>query len=403
MKISEITTVRLDEFQNISYVQIKTDEGLVGLGETFVGAESVTGWIHENAAPILLGRDPLAIEDIWHSLISFVGGKSTGAESRGRSAIDIALWDILGKTAGLPLYQLLGGKSRDKVPLYNTCAGNNYTKKISKTGHPSDDKGRGVEGRYEDYDAFMYRADELAKDLVAEGYKGMKIWPFDQYCRGMVSQYISPQDLKKGCEPFEKIRNAVGDDIEIMVEMHSRWDLRTAKQIAKALEPYNPFWFEDPIPAYNIDALRNFASSTRFATAASETLGGIYSYRDLCAAQAADVVIFDPTWTGGVTEAKKIVALTEAHELSIATHDCVGPLSFVLDGHLATWAPNAFIQEATRAFYHGWYSEILTELPPIGDGYMTTLEGPGLGTELRPDLFDRPDVTVRSTTLNDLN
>lgn len=286
MKITEIKTLRLEEYSNICYVQIYTDEGISGLGETFFGAGSVEAWIHDNASPILLGKDPLQIEKNWHSLSSFTGGKSTGSEGRARSAIDVALWDILGKVTNQPLYQLLGGKTRDRVPLYNTCAGNDYTKKISKTGHPSDYKGIGRKGRYEDYEAFMNRADELAVDLLEEGYHGMKIWPFDAFCKGSVTHYITQEELKKGCEPFEKIRKAVGDRIEIMVEMHCRWDLRVAKQIAKALEPYNPFWFEDPIQAFNVEALSEFAHSTHVATASSETVGSIYSYRDICAANA---------------------------------------------------------------------------------------------------------------------
>ncbi len=399
MVIREIRTLRLEEHANICYAQVITDEGIIGLGETFFGAGSVEAWIHDNAAPILLGKDPLQIEKNWHSLSAFVGGKSTGSESRARSAIDVALWDILGKVSGQPLYQLLGGKTRDFVPLYNTCAGNDYTKKISKTGHPSDYVGAGREGRYEDYDAFMNRAGELAQDLLEQGYRGMKIWPFDVFCKSAMTHYISPEDLKKGCEPFEKIRKAVGDKIEIMVEMHCRWDVRTAKQIAKALEPYNPFWFEDPIPAFNIESLREFAGSTHVATAASETVGSVYSYRDICAAKAAEIITFDPTWTGGITEAKKIIGLAEAHDVAVSTHDCVGPLSFVIDTHLSTYAPNAFIQEATRAFYHGWYEDLLTEVPVIRDGHVYPLEKPGLGTELRPDVFRREDAILRSTKL----
>lgn len=404
MKIVEIKTVRLEDFQNLCYVQLITDEGVTGLGETFFAAQGVEGWIHENAAPILLGRDPLQIEKNWHNLLSFVGGKSTGAESRGRSALDIAAWDILGKVCRQPLYQLLGGKSRDGVIVYNTCAGYHYTQKVSKTGHPSDDKGRGMEdaGRYEDYDAFMNRADELAQDLLEQGYTGMKIWPFDAFNAKTDGHYISPEDLRKGCEPFEKIRKAVGDRIEIMVELHSRWDLRTAKQIAKALEQYKPFWYEDPIQVYNIDALREFARSTPVATAASETVGSMYSYGDICDKKAADILILDPTWTGGVTEAKKISVIAEEHELPITTHDCVGPLSYALDVHLSTWAPNAFIQETTRSFYHGWYADILTDLPVLKNGRVYTLEGPGLGTELQPDLFKRSGSAVRSTKLSDI-
>lgn len=402
MKIIEIQTVRMEEYSNICYVQLITDEGIVGLGETFFGAGSVEAWIHDNAAPILLGKNPMEIEKNWHSLSGFVGGKSTGSESRGRSAIDVAMWDILGKVCKQPLYQLIGGKTRDRIPVYNTCAGNDYTKKISKTGHPSDYRGIKESGRYEDYFAFMNHADELALDLVAEGYKGMKIWPFDAFCKGAVTHYLTTEELKKGLEPFEKIRKAVGDKIEIMVEMHCRWDLRVAKQIAKALEQFNPFWYEDPIPAFNVEALSDFAHSTPVATAASETVGSIYSYRDICANRAAEVITFDPTWTGGVTEAKKIIGITEAHEVSIATHDCVGPISFVLDTHISTAASNAFIQEATRAFYHGWYSDLITEIPVMKDGYVKPLEGPGLGTELNPDVFKREDAIIRSTKLSDI-
>ncbi|WP_308588872.1 mandelate racemase/muconate lactonizing enzyme family protein [uncultured Oscillibacter sp.] len=399
MKITEIRTIRVDEFQNLCYVQIKTDEGVTGLGETFFAAQAVESWIHENAAPILLGKHPLDIEKNWHDLLSFVGGKSTGAESRGRSALDIAAWDILGKVTGLPVYRLLGGKSRDGVPVYNTCAGYHYTQKVSKSGHPSDDKGCGRSGVYEDYDAFMNRADELALSLLEEGYSGMKIWPFDAFCDKTGGHSISAEDLKKGCEPFEKIRRAVGDRIDIMVELHCRWDLPTAKKIARALEPYRPFWYEDPILPYNVDALAAFARSTRVPTAASETVGSMYSYRDLCKANAADILIFDPTWTGGLTEAKKISAIAEAHELPITTHDCVGPLSYVVDTHISTWAPNAFVQETTRAFYHGWYGDLLTNLPPLKGGRVYALEGPGLGTELRPEVEKRPDATVRVSRL----
>lgn len=402
MKITEIKTIRLGEYPNICYVQLITDEGLVGLGETFFSAQSVEGWIHENAAPILLGRNPLDIEKNWQDLISFVGGKSTGAESRGRSALDIAAWDLLGKACGQPLYRLLGGKSRDGIPVYNTCAGSHYTQKVSKTGHPSDDKGRGQSGMYEDYDAFMERADELAIDLVEQGYTGMKIWPFDAFCAKSNGHYISPEDLKKGCEPFAKIRKAVGDRIEIMVEMHSRWDLPTAKRIARALEEFDPFWYEDPIQVYNIDALREFAVSTRVPTAASETVGGTFSYRDICDKKAADILIFDPTWTGGVTEARKIAAIAEAHELPITTHDCVGPLSYTLDVHLSTAFTNAFIQETTRSFYHGWYRELLTQVPRLQGGKVYALEGSGLGTELQPDVLKRKDAVVRTTRISDI-
>ena len=123
MKIESIETLRVSEFPNLVWIRIHTDEGVVGLGETYFGAKAVEAYIHESCAPVLLGRDPSEIERINRDLTPYVGFSGTGVESRGRSAVDIALWDIAGKVAGQPVYQCLGGASRDRIKTYNTCAG----------------------------------------------------------------------------------------------------------------------------------------------------------------------------------------------------------------------------------------------------------------------------------------
>ncbi len=399
MKITEIETIRIEEFPNICFVQVHTDNGYIGLGETYFGAEAVEAWIHESAAKALLGKDPLMIEHHWKALVGFIGSRSTGVENRGRSAIDIALWDIFGQVTKQPIYQLLGGKSREKVLAYNTCAGYQYTRKRPSHGSlPVDNWGTDQnEGPYEDLEAFLHRADDLAESLVSEGYMGMKIWPFDPFAEKTGGQYISPEDLEKGLEPFRKIRERVGNKIEIMVELHSLWNLPTAKQIAKALEEFDPFWYEDPINMDNIDALENFASSTRVRTAASETVGTRWAYREILAKNAADIIIFDPTWTGGISEGKRIATMAEAYEIPISPHDCVGPVSFAADVHLTINAPNAFVQECVRAFHSSWYRELVTEVPEIKEGYVYPLEGPGLGTKLRPEIFERNDIHRRQS------
>ncbi len=403
MKITALETIRIEEFPNICFVQVHTDEGLIGLGETYFGTSSVEAWIHDTAASVLLGQSPLTIEKHWRQMVGFVGSRSTGVENRGRSAIDIALWDILGQASGQPIYQLLGGLVRDKIPAYNTCAGYQYTRKRPKDAHlPVDNWGTGkAEGPYEDLEAFLQRADELAHSLLEEGYMGMKIWPFDPYAQASGGHMITSSELKRALEPFEKIRKAVGDKIEIMVELHSQWDLRTAKHIAKALEEYNPFWYEDPIRMDNVQALREFASSTRVPTAASETLGTRFAYRDILESQAAGVIIFDPTWTGGISEGRRIASFADTYELPVATHDCVGPVSFVVDSHLSMATPNAFIQEVVRAFYSSWYSELVTELPKVEKGFVYPLQAPGLGTKLRPEVFKRSDVTIKTSKESD--
>ncbi len=397
MKIIKLETVQIEEFPNLCFVLIHTDEDLVGLGETYFHSSAVADWIHETGALALLGNNPLEIEKHWNSLVGFIGSRSTGVENRGRSAIDTALWDIFGQATGVPIYQLLGGAVRPDVPIYNTCAGYQYTRKRPSHGHlPVENWGtEAAQGPYEDLEGFLHRADELAHSLVAEGYAGMKIWPFDPFAQGTGGHYITTEDLKKGLEPFEKIRAAVGDKIEIMVEMHSQWDLRAAKQIAHAVDQFRPFWFEDPIRMDNISALKNFAESTPTATAASETLGTRWAYREIMEQAAADVIIFDPSWTGGISEARRIGNLAQAYELPVAPHDCVGPVTFCADVHLSVHLPNGFIQEVVRAFYTSWYRELVTNLPEIKDGRIYPLTGPGLGTALNPAVFSRSDITRR--------
>lgn len=391
-------TLRLGELPNLLFVEVRTDEGLTGLGETFFGAGTVEAYVHETAAPYLLGKDPLRIDEHARGLYGYLGYASSGAETRGNSAVDIALWDLFGKATGQPLYQLLGGRSRDSVRTYNTCAGYRYVREtprqeVGNWGLPEKTEGAS-EGPYEDLDAFLHRADELAEDLLSQGITGMKIWPFDPYAEASGGHYISDADLKKGLEPFEKIRSAVGSEMDVMVEFHSLWDLPTAKKIAQALEPYSPYWFEDPVKADNLDALADFAASTPVPVTASETLSGLPAFRDLMEKGAAGIVMLDVGWCGGLTEAKEISALAGSRHLPVAPHDCTGPVVFAASTHLSVNAPNALVQESVRAYYTGWYKDLVTELPVVEDGHVRPPEGPGLGTELLPGLRERPDARL---------
>lgn len=397
MKITAIETIRLDEYPNIIWLQVRTDTGLTGLGETFFGAKAVEAYVHESIAPRLLGADPLRIDAHARALYGYVGYGSSGVEMRGNSALDIALWDLFGKHTGQPVYQLLGGLSRDSIRTYNTCAGYLYTRSAPRQA--VDNWGLPVEetvspGPYEDLDAFLYRADELALSLLEQGITGMKIWPFDPYAEATNGQYISDRDLDTALEPFRKIRNAAGNAMDIMVEFHSLWNLPVAIKIAKALEEFNPFWYEDPLKADNLDALALFASSTSVPTTISETMATRWSFREAMEKHAAGVVMLDLSWCGGIGEAKKIATMAEAHQLPVAPHDCTGPVVLVASTHLSLNAPNALIQESVRAYYTGWYTELVTVLPAFANGQVTLADTPGLGTELRPEVRNRPDAHV---------
>ena len=403
MKVIKIETVRLDEFPNLVWVRVYTDEGLVGLGETFFGARAVEAYLHETVAPYLLGQDPLQIDRHARALYGYLGYRSSGVEMRGNSAIDIALWDLFGKSTGLPIYQLLGGASRDRIRIYNTCAGYRYVRArpeqaVNNWGLP-DSAVAASEGPYEDLDAFLHRADELALSLREEGITGMKIWPFDPYAEASNGQDIAAADLDRALEPFRKVRSAVGNDMDIMVEFHSLWNLPTARRIAATLEQFSPYWYEDPLKGDNLDAIATFARATRVPVTISETLSTRWSFREVFARDAAGIAMLDLSWCGGISEAKKIATMAEAHQLPVAPHDCTGPIVLIASTHLSINLPNALIQETVRAYTTGWYKELVTALPPIQDGFISSLDGPGLGAELLPDLTRRPDAHLAVSTL----
>jgi L-alanine-DL-glutamate epimerase-like enolase superfamily enzyme len=399
MKITALETLRTAEFANVLWVRVHTDAGVIGLGETFYGAGAVEAHIHDSLAGRLLGRNPLHVEALNKEMVDLpMAQSSTGVEYRACSAIDIALWDAFGKVCRQPVHQMLGGLCRDKQRIYNTCAGTRYVR--SNNIRPVSNWNLGsVEGPYEDLDGFMNRADALAESLLDSGIGAMKIWPFDPAAMDNQGLHISAAQLKKAIEPFEKIRKAVGDRMEIMVEFHSLWSLPAAKQIAKALEPYKPTWFEDPIRMNSPQALAEYARSTDVWVCASETLGSRWAYKEFLDRDAAHVVMSDLCWTGGLTEGRKIAAMAETYHRPFAPHDCIGPVGFVAAVHMSFSQPNTLIQESVRAFYRGWYNELVTALPRIENGYVHPMEGPGLGVELQPAVFERTDLSVRRTSL----
>jgi L-alanine-DL-glutamate epimerase-like enolase superfamily enzyme len=412
MKITALETIHLPDYPSILFVAIHTDAGLTGYADTCYAPDAVAGYIHKFAAPMLLGHDPLAIELHWRRLYEVIAhtvGK--GAELRGLSAIDVCLWDILGQAAGMPIWQVLGGKVRDRIKTYNTCGGPSYGR-ATKGG-----TGYGTEtnsGKYEDLAAFMERADELALELLGEGLTGMKIWPFDYVAhfpggwddwrtfRGMFDpgirslggQDIAAADIHRALEPFRKIRKAVGDRMDVMLEGHGLWSLPAAVKIARAVEEFRPAWLEDLMRADDVEALAELRRGTTTPILASEYLATRYEYKPLLEARATDIVMIDPTWAGGITESKKVCALAEAYKRPVAMHDCTGPLTLYAGIHLAINATNAVYQESVRAYLRVNYPELVTELPTIEAGHILAPTKPGLGTTLLPDVRTRPGATV---------
>ena len=276
--VNALRTIRIAGRPNLLWLEVETDEGLTGLGESFRGSQAVEAVIHEQVAPYLLGKDPRHIEAVSRHLVNpYVGFHSSSAEVRAASAVDMALWDLTGQRYGVPVYVALGGAVRDSIRVYNTCAGYSYnTSGPRRTIGGSDT----AVGPYDDQIAFMRDAGALAESLLSEGYTAMKIWPFDVYADASGGQKITLAELNAGLEPFRKVRQAVGDKIDIMCEMHSLWTSHAAARICRGLEEFDVFWAEDPIgkmtdvatladlrrkPARRFARARPWAASCRFA------------------------------------------------------------------------------------------------------------------------------------------
>lgn len=402
MKITAVETLRLGEHANLLWVRVHTDQGLVGLGETWFGAAAVEADIHERIAALVLGEDPSRIEHLNRRMRPYAGFCGTGAEMRALSALDVALWDIAGKAQGRSIRDLLGGRTREAIAVYNTCAGPSYVSKTSAV-RPENfglNPGSGAAGaarRYEDLDAFLHRADELAASLLEMGISSMKIWPFDLAAGAADGMDISAADLKKALAPFEKVRAAHGERMRLKAELHGLWSLTAAKKICAALEPIGMDWVEDPIFMDRLQELPALAAATRAPLAGGETLGGLGQVQQLIDTRAVATPIVDVTWGGGISFARKCAALAEARGLPIAFHDCSGPITLAASTHLALAAPNVREQEIARGMYFGWYADLVDRPPPVEKGMITVPSGPGLGLALQPGLEKRKDAVSRVT------
>src|SRR5256885_12864264 len=294
MKIQRLETLALADFPNLIRLRVHSDAGIVGLGETPRGAPAVEEYRHEYIAPRVLGQDPLEVERLTRSLTGYLGFRGSGVETRAISAFDIALWDHYARLVAQPVYQVLGGASRAAIRTYNTCAGYQYIR--DTRGQTSANWGLGGKpgGPYEDLDAFLHRADELAQSLLDEGIGALKIWPFDTFAEKSEGMHISGADLSVALEPFRKIRKAVGNKIDVMVEFHSLWRLPPAQRIAQALAEFDTYWHEDPIRMDSLALLKAYAPHSKAPICGSESPAGAWAFKALPTTGLPGMSLFNP-------------------------------------------------------------------------------------------------------------
>jgi galactonate dehydratase len=351
------------------WVRLHTDKGIQGLGETYPFPQAEVGALKEHAE-LIMGRDPRDIDGIWRD-IHFEGAMRTtgGADMRMLSAINMAQLDILGQASGLPLYRLLGGKTRSRVRVYNTTT-DYWAINDMKMGRDTM---------------------KIVRFLLDRGVTGMKIYPFEA-----PDHYLSNKALEEGLRWIRDVRDGVGNEMDICVDCWGRFDFPSAARIAKALEPFNIMYLEDAMLSGNAKAYARLAAETSVPICISETLASRYEYREFFELKACDVIMYDVTWCGGPSEAKRISDMAETYMIPTSPHTCGGPLLFTCSAHLATALPDLLIMESNYWKYTHQYPYFVNNVPVPKDGYITPPELPGIGAEIKPELFRNGDATVET-------
>jgi len=364
----KITDLRVFQTQgghaNWTFVKLYTDSGLTGVGEASLERnDEVVVKALETFRDFLVGQDPFQIEYIWNALYKQTFKYGQLIILTALSGIEQALWDIKGKALGVPVYELLGGKLRDKVRAYaNAWAFQKVVTSMTAEDTP----------------------DSIAQNalkMVDKGFTAMKWDPFRE--GGQVIQR-SEEAFALAC--VKAVREAVGPSVDILIECHGRFNMHSAIRIAHKLEPYDPFFYEEPIPPDNLDALAALQRSINLPIATGERLYTRWEFRPLFEKNAAQIIQPDICNVGGIWELRKIAAMAEAYYVSVQPHNSNGPVQTIASLHLDASIPNFVFQEFFYP-YLDMYNEVLTEPIIYKDGYLEIPTSPGLGTDIREDVI----------------
>lgn len=347
-------------WRNLTFVKVETDEGLVGVAEARnVGrTEAVLAYLEASKKKYVVGSDPFEVERLVHRMFHRDFARVADVAGTGIALVEMACWDIMGKALGQPVYRLLGGAVRDRIKAY---ANGWYT----------------VERTPEEFHG-------AARRVVERGYRALKLDPF-----GAGFYELERSEKRLAVSLVEAVRDAVGPDVDILLEMHGRFSPATAIEMARDLEPFAPGWAEEPVPPDNMEALARAAAGINVPVATGERIHTRYETRRLLELGCIDVLQTDITQSCGLLEGKKIAAMADAHYVTFAPHNVGGPVSTAACLHLAACTTNFKIQEHFNDFVDAWVKETATGpgYPEVVDGYFPLPGGPGLGVELNEDLI----------------
>ena len=371
MKVTGIETIVIDNIppyrggQQWLFIKLLTDEGLIGLGERPTGhaadLRAQIQLLETMCEEFVVGQSPFDVEKLWQRIYGTRHDYRHPSlfATPAISAIEMALWDLIGKATGQPIYNLLGGQYHDKLRAYAYMP---------------------AEGIWENPE----KAGEVAAKLVEEGNTACKIDPFMPLFP--LPRDIPLKDLKHAARIFRAIRDAVGDELEIGIGTHGQFSTSGAIRAAKVLEEFHPFWFEEPVPPENVDEMARVARQTSIPIATGERLVTKYEFAQVLNKQAAGIIQLDVGQCGGILESKKIAGMAEAHFAMIAPHMYVGPIAAAAAVHVDTSSPNFLIQEYNGDTLH---NDIFIDPIRFHQGFITPPTAPGLGVELNEEMVAR--------------
>ena len=352
MKISDVRTVIVgNPWKNWIFVVVETDDGLIGIGEATGGSETQprVAAIQE-IKHLVIGMDPRNVHEIFHKLYLTAFLKVTQA----MAGIEMACWDILGKSLGVPVYTLLGGKVRDNVRVY---ANGWYSGERTPEGFA-----------------------EKASEVVAKGYTALKFDPF-----GDAHMQMSRKETNEAKALIGAVREAVGDDVDILIEAHDRFSTYAAIEIGNWLKDYDVTWFETPVLSTDVSALVEVARRIPVRMIAGERMHAIHEFGEFLSHNVTDVINPEPLGVGGIWRSLQIAGIAEAHHAEIALHNAESPFKTMVALHINAVTPNVFIQECFDDFLEPWVSEVLSGFLRVENGYLRMPDAPGIGVELNED------------------
>jgi galactonate dehydratase len=357
VRIAEVRPLVLGTpWRNLAFVVVRTDDGLEGVGEVRMlnQTDALLGYLGQVVPVHVLGQDPFAVETLVQRIARDEYARAGPIAMSALSVLETACWDIVGKAVGEPIYRLFGGPVRDRIKAY---ANGWYT----------------VERTPEEFHA-------AARGVVERGYRALKLDPF-----GNARGELEPDERRSSVALVEAVRDAIGPDAELLIEMHGRFTPAAAIAAARDLEPFAPSWIEEPVPPENLRALAKVAARVNVPVATGERIHDRHDFRELFELQAADVVQPDLTMCGGIAETRKIATWAESYYVLMAPHNVGGPVSTAAALHLAACTPNFKIQEHFNDFADPWVKGAAPGNPEVVDGFFALPEGPGLGVTLDED------------------